>query len=104
MKIIDGIAYAEENVEQLKVTGVKVLDDYMLIIYFNTNEVRLFDVTNLFEIPVFAPLKESDIYKNPKIVHGILTFNNEKIDIAPETLYEKSYKYDCIKEGDVSYA
>ena len=30
---------------------------------------------------------------NPKISHGVITWKNEEIDIAPEYVYEKSYPY-----------
>ena len=34
------------------------------------------------------------IFSKPVISHGTITWNNEEIDIAPEYIYQESYKYD----------
>ena len=37
---------------------------------------------------------------NPTVFHGVITWNNGEIDIAPEYVYEESYAY----EDSVVYA
>lgn len=54
MHIVNGIVYATTPVEEQKVVGVKVLDDYMLILTFASGEKRLYDATSLFDYPHFS--------------------------------------------------
>ena len=65
----------------------------MMLVTFSTGEKRLFDTT-LLTGPVFEPLKDEKIFMNPRIFHGVITWNNGEIDIAPEYIYEESYAYD----------
>ena len=92
MYIVDGICYAGEMKEGIKVTKVKPLRDGMMLVEFSTGEVRLFDVTSL-EGEAFAPLSDDSIFYNPKLFHGVITWNDGLIDISPEMVYEKSYAY-----------
>ena len=34
------------------------------------------------------------IFCNPVLFHGVITWNNGEIDIAPETVYRDSYAYE----------
>ncbi len=94
MYIVNGIAYAGTGKEERKVESVKVLDGMILVIRFKSGEERLFDATTLLKFPVFQPLKDDKIFRNPKIEFGTLSWDNGKIDIDPETLYEESYPYE----------
>ncbi len=96
MKIINGIVYADTETEYLEVTSVSALDDMMLIVGFNNNQERLFDVSPLLNMPAFLRLKDIEIFKNPKIVDGIVTWCNGEIDIAPETILKDGFKYEHI--------
>lgn len=93
MYIIDGIAYAGTGIEERKVKSVKVLDGMILIVKFESGEERLFDATELLKFPAFQPLKDDKIFRNVKVEFGTLSWDEGKIDIDPETLYEKSYPY-----------
>ena len=94
MYIVNGIAYAGTGKEERKVESVKVLDGMILIIKFKSGEERLFDATTLLKYTAFQPLKDDEIFRNIKIEFGALSWDNGKIDIDPETLYEKSYPYE----------
>lgn len=94
MYIVNGIAYAGTGKEERKVESVKVLDGMILIIKFKSGEERLFDATTLLKYTAFQPLKDDEIFRNIKIEFGTLSWDNGKIDIDPETLYEKSYPYE----------
>ncbi len=96
MKIIDGIVYADTETEYLEVTSVNALDDMMLIVGFNNNQQRLFDVTSLLDMPAFIRLKDKEIFKKPKIVDGVVTWCDGEIDIAPETMLKDGFKYEHI--------
>ena len=98
MKIIDGIVYAQKEVDIIKVVSVKALDNKILLISFNNNEERLFDFTDLLDMPAFEALKDDDIFKNCKIENGIITWLNGSIDIATDTVYEKSFDYNFISQ------
>ena len=92
MFILNGIVYASEKSNDLSVVSVKPLDDMMMILTFSTGEKRLFDATILHG-SAFAPLADENIFKNCKIVDGVVTWMNEEIDCSPEYMYENSYAY-----------
>ena len=92
MYIIDGIAYAKEEQEFIEVVDVKVLDDMILILKFNTGEQRVFDAT-ILNGEVFKPLRDKKIFNNVQIDCGVVTWMDGDIDCAPEYMYENSYEY-----------
>ena len=93
MYIINGIAYAGEFAPEIEVEKVVALDDMMLLLTFNTGEKRLFDASTLLEYPAFRPLEDNQVFKSAKIEHGIVTWLDGDIDIAPEILYRDSVTY-----------
>lgn len=95
MYVKDGICYAGELEEGIKVTEAKPLDGGMMLVTFSTGEQRLFDTTRL-EGSAFAPLKDERVLRNPTIFHGVITWDDGNIDIAPETVYKESYAYDSV--------
>ena len=100
MYIKDGICYAGEIVPEIEVSSINILYDGMMLILFSTGERRLFDVTTLVDKgSAFAPLAEEKNRQTAKVTHGFVSLMDGSIDIAPETLYEESYKY-----SDESYA
>lgn len=92
MYIIDGIAYAKEEQEFIEVVDVKVLDDMILLLKFNTGEQRVFDAT-ILNGEVFKPLRDKKIFNNVQIDCGVVTWMDGDIDCAPEYMYENSYEY-----------
>ena len=92
MYIIDGIAYAKEEQVFIEVVDVKVLDDMILILKFNTGEQRVFDAT-ILDGEVFKPLRDKEIFNNVQIDCGVDTCMDGDIDCAPEYMYENSYEY-----------
>lgn len=93
MYIVNGIAFAGTKTSETFVQAVKPLDDLMMIVTFTSGEKRLFDATQLLAFPAFQPLKDEKIFKNAKVEHGVVTWADGEIDIAPETMYETSYAY-----------
>lgn len=59
---------------------------------------RLFDTT-LLEGSAFEPLKDEKVLVNFVIFHGVMTWMNGEIDIAPETMYVESYPYTAQNVG-----
>ena len=92
MYIIDDVCYAGKLVSGIKVTEVKPLQGRIMLVTFSTGETRLLDTTEL-QGSVFKILDDEKIFSNPRIFNGVITWDNGNVDIAPEAVYEKSYKY-----------
>ncbi|MBE5855887.1 MAG: DUF2442 domain-containing protein [Lachnospiraceae bacterium] len=95
MYVMDDVCCAGELQKDIKVTAVKPLRGGMMLVTFSTGEKRLFDTTKL-EGPAFAPLADEKVFNNPELFHGVITWNNGEIDIAPETVYRDSNSYDDV--------
>lgn len=90
MYVVDGIAYAGEQRESVKVNGVRPLDGYRLWLRFNTGEAKIFDFTPLLSEPAFVPLKNPEMFRGVYIDYGAPVWNHGEIDIAPEYLYRNA--------------
>lgn len=88
MYIVNGIAYAGEPKQPVKISGIRPMKDHRLWVRFNTGEAKIFDFTPLLETPAFAPLKDEETFKNVYIDFGVACWNDGDIDIAPEYLYQ----------------
>jgi len=95
MIIKDGICYAGNDLKEIRVKEAKPLVGGMLLVTFTSGERRLFDTT-LLTGSAFEPLKNEEIFKKIEIFHGIITWLDGTIDIAPETVYAESYPYDVM--------
>lgn len=95
MFIKNNICYAGQLENDIKVTEAVPLRGGMMLVTFSTGEKRLFDTT-LLQGSVFAPLADEAVFRNPVIFHGVITWNNGEIDIAPETVYKESFAYDSM--------
>ena len=84
---LDGIVYAGEPIKPIKVISVRLLENYKLLLKFATGEVKIYDVLPLLNKPVFALLKDEDIFKSVYVESGTAVWNDGDIDIAPETLF-----------------
>jgi hypothetical protein len=93
MYIVNGIAYASSNSEEFEVQAVKPLEDMMMLITFSSGEKRLYDATGLLQYPAFKPLSDKRIFATAQVEHGVVTWCNGDIDIAPETMYKDSFAY-----------
>ena len=69
MYIKNGIAYAGEQTQPLKISGV-------------------FDFSKELNSPAFSPLKDKAIFNSVYIDYGVTVWNDGDIDIAPEYLYK----------------
>ena len=71
---------------------VEPVDDYRLLITFENNEKKIFDVTPLLGFPIYRQLKDKGFFSLAK-ADGMCVFWNDDIDICPDVLYEKSVLY-----------
>ena len=77
------------------VTQVKVFSDYRLYLEFDNGERRIFDMAPYMEKRPFIRLKGTPLFNLAKVDYGTVVWPGN-IDIAPETLYDRSVPYqDC---------
>lgn len=74
---------------QPSIKNVIARDDYTLILFYENNEKRIFDVKPLLNRPPFNKLNDLDIFFSVKTSFDSIEWENE-IDIDPEFIYEKS--------------
>ncbi len=77
-----------------KVTSVKPLKDYKLLVEFDNKEIRMFDVTPLISKPVFSFIKDVSMFNSVFIDCGADTWKDSlgnKVDICPNKMYMDSY-------------
>ena len=96
MYIINDICYAGEIKEGIKVTEAKPLRGRMLLVTFSTGEKRLFDTT-ILQGSAFEPLEDENIFQDIHIFHGVITWLDGEIDVAPEKVYVESYAYESVE-------
>ena len=75
----------------LRPTAIEVTpyNDYKLLIKFDNNETRLFDVKNLLEHTAFKPLKSKAVFETVH-TNGITIEWQNDVDICPDELYYNS--------------
>lgn len=71
------------------VKSVKPQEDYCLLITFENDEKRIFDLKPYLDKPVFARLKNSALFKTARVVSGSVEWQGE-VDLSYDTLYLES--------------
>ena len=74
----------------LSVKEVKPLNNYLLLLKFENQEEKIFDVKPYLEIGKFKELKDENLFKSVKVCFDSIEWDNQ-LDLDPELLYEKSY-------------
>ncbi|GBU20259.1 hypothetical protein R80B4_00135 [Fibrobacteres bacterium R8-0-B4] len=87
MRIVDGIAYADDPIPIAEVVEVRPMSDYRLWLRFTTGEEKVFDVKPKLGFPVFEALKDKELFDGVYVDFGTAVWNGGEIDIAPERLY-----------------
>jgi hypothetical protein len=77
----------------LAVKSVKPLPNYKLLLTFENNETRLFDMNPYLDKGVFKELRDSSLFYTVKVNFDSVEWANEA-DLDPEFLYEESVKYE----------
>ena len=73
----------------LSVKKVKAIEDYKLLVTFENNENRIFDMSPYLTIGRFVELKDKSLFKSVKISFDSIEWANH-MDLDPEFLYQKS--------------
>ena len=74
----------------LDVVRVDANPDYSLILEFENGEKRFFDMIPLLDKKPFVQLKGSPLFMKAFVDYGTVVWPGN-IDIAPETLYNRSH-------------
>lgn len=71
-----------------KITNVLAVDDHTLIVYFDNNERKKYDVRPLLGKAMFAPLGNAAFFKSAKVEQGgYAVVWNDQIDISEYELW-----------------
>ena len=73
----------------MDVISVKAQQDNRLLLVFENNEKRVFDMTPYLEKKPFNKLKNSPLFMQARVDYGTVVWPGN-IDIAPETLWHLS--------------
>ena len=73
----------------LAVKSVKALKEYKLLLKFENQEQKIFDVTPYLDIGKFSELKEISLFNSVSVCFDSIEWANH-LDIDPETLYQQS--------------
>ncbi len=75
------------------VKSVKPLEDYKILITFEQDIKKIFDMKPYLSYPMYKPLEDISLF-NSVSTNGQTAIWNDEIDIAPETLFENGTLYD----------
>jgi hypothetical protein len=75
----------------LAVKDVKALDNYMLLLTFENDEIRKFDMKPYLNFGIYQELKDLKVFNSVKPSFDTIEWNNE-IDIDPEILNTESFQ------------
>lgn len=84
-----------------KVIAVQPLDDYQLVVTFDNQEIRLFDVSPFLEKGIFTRLKDKSFFSQVYIAWDTICWP-EELDISPDTVYLRSQPFDVLSAKQVS--
>lgn len=73
----------------LGVKSVQPLDNYKLLLIFENDEQRIFDMSSYMEKGIFTELKDQNIFKSVRINYDTIEWRNGA-DLDPELLYKES--------------
>jgi hypothetical protein len=73
----------------LSIIDVKALEDYKLLLKFENDEEKIFDMKPYLDIGKFKELKDKKLFDTVRVSFDTIEWNNG-LDFDPEVLYEKS--------------
>ncbi len=73
----------------LSIKDVKALDEYRLLLTFENEEKRIFDMKPFLEKGIFKELQDKNMFNTVKVSFDTIEWANEA-DMDPEMLYEDS--------------
>ncbi|MGM9974472.1 MAG: DUF2442 domain-containing protein [Clostridiaceae bacterium] len=76
----------------LSVKDVKALDEYKLLLTFDNDEERIFDMKPYLDKGIFTELKDKAMFNSVRVSYDTIQWENQA-DMDPERLYEDSVPY-----------
>ena len=73
----------------LKIKRVQYLDGYRVKLWFSNGDIKIANLSESFDDPIFEPMKNLSYFKNFTIRYNTIEWENGA-DYAPEYLYEIS--------------
>ena len=73
----------------LSITSVEPLENYSLLLGFENEEKRIFDMKPFMELGKYSELKDAALFKTVRISFDSIQWANN-LDFDPEFLYQKS--------------
>jgi hypothetical protein len=73
----------------LSVTSVEPLKEYKLLLKFENQEQKIFDVTPYLDLGKFSELKEISLFNSVSLSFDSIEWANH-LDLDPEILYQQS--------------
>jgi hypothetical protein len=74
----------------MDVISVKAAADFQLELEFTNGEQRRFDMKPLLKMKPWNCLVNLKLFETVQVNYGTVTWLNGEIDVAPETLYDRS--------------
>lgn len=74
----------------MKVVNVKYISEYKLEIQFSDNTVKNVDLKQFLlsaKNPMTTTFRDIELFKQVKVVHGHLSWNDGEMDLSAESLY-----------------
>jgi hypothetical protein len=72
-----------------RIKKVQYKSPYKLILLFDNEELKEFDMSPYLSYPVFKVLKDESFCRKAKVFNGTVIWNDE-LDFDPDTLYLES--------------
>lgn len=72
------------------ITSAEYLGDYRLKLTFNDGAVKIFDGKDIVKKPLYQSLQSLSTFQQFELDDWTVSWENGKIDIAPEYLYENA--------------
>ena len=70
------------------IISAEYLGDYLLKLTFNDGAVKIFDGKDIITKPLYQVLQSQAVFQRFELDGWTVSWENGKIDIAPEYLYE----------------
>ena len=86
MRVIDGIAYADDGSEPILAVSVRALPGFRLDTRFTDGERREFDLSPLLDSPAFAPLRDEAAFQAVYLDRGVPMWCDGLIDLSPSKI------------------
>lgn len=77
-----------------KIQSAKTIDSHTLLIKFDNNKKKQYDIRPLLKNKIFAPLTNQALFKAVQVEQGGYAITwNENIDISEYELWNSGYEY-----------